>query len=88
MSNLKYKPKGDTIGVPGKGFIKAEAFSQEDLNAMIERAKNRKVDVHAFLVGCGLVAVAQPELFVETEPVKKEAEVKPEKKARKVKEVE
>lgn len=83
MSNLKYKPKNDLVGVPGKGFIKAESFTQEDLNALIQRAKNRKQDIHAFLIGCGLVPVNAPELFVES--VEEVEEVETKKRTRRTK---
>lgn len=83
MSNLKYKPKNDTVGVPGKGFITAKSFTQKDLNALIERAKNRKQDVHSFLIGCGLVPVNAPELFVES--VQQVEEVEPKKRTRRTK---
>lgn len=68
MNNLKWIPKdpGKNIGVPNKGFILASDFSQEDLDNLIKRAKNRKQDVHSFLLGCGLVP-AQPQFDLELE---------------------
>ena len=46
---MQWTPKGDTIGVPGKGIIKASDFSKEDLKALIDRANNRKIPVDMFL---------------------------------------
>ena len=65
--NLKnWKPKNDLVGVPGKGFIRAKDFSQEDLDNLVARAKNRNKDVHSFLLGADLVPVnAQTELELE-----------------------
>lgn len=65
---LKWKPKDPdaNIGVPGKGFIKSSDFSQEDLDNLITRAKNRKVDVHSFLLKAGLVP-AQPQFELSLE---------------------
>lgn len=77
MSNLKWKPKGDTIGVPGKGFIKADAFSQEDLNALINRAENRNMDVNQFLLNAGLVPV-KAQLEIQMEAVEPELVAEPE----------
>jgi len=74
MSNLKWKPKGDTIGVPGKGFIKADAFNEEDLNNLIERAQNRNHDVNQFLLKVGLVPV-NPQLSFQPEAVEPEPEL-------------
>lgn len=72
--NLKWKPKDmdANIGVPGKAFIKASDFAQDDLDALIERAKNRKIDVSTFLLKAGLVKVV-PQFDLELEePVKEE----------------
>ncbi len=81
MSNqLKWIPKDPSknIGVPGKGYILASDFSQEDLDNLIKRAKNRKQDVHSFLLNCGLVP-AKPQFELEIEEPRefeKKAEVK------------
>lgn len=71
MSNLKWNPKDPDglIGVPGKGYIKTADFSQEDLDNLIKRAKNRGIDVHSFLIKAGLVP-AKPQLELEIEPAK------------------
>ena len=68
MSNLKWNPKDPDglIGVPGKGYIKTADFSQEDLDNLIKRAKNRVIDVHSFLIKAGLVP-AKPQLELEIE---------------------
>ncbi|HNT49351.1 MAG TPA: hypothetical protein PKK67_02095 [Cyclobacteriaceae bacterium] len=55
---MKFKPKNDTCGVPGKGFIKAESYSHEDENALIQRAKNRGIDVNMFMIGAGFIPVS------------------------------
>lgn len=67
MNNLKWKAKNDTCGVPGKGYIKAEDFSQEDENALIQRAKRRGLDVTQFMLGAGFVPVKGPQLEIEME---------------------
>lgn len=62
---MKWKPKNDKCGVPGKGFIKADDYSQEDEDALIARAKNRKIDVNMFMINAGFVPnneVAQLEI--------------------------
>lgn len=75
MSSLKWKPKNEKglIGVPDRGFIKAEDFNQKDLDNLIKRAKNRRIDVHSFLLNVGLLPVQeQVEIFDEqlkSEPV-------------------
>ncbi len=61
---MNWKPKKDTVGVPGKGYIQAADFSEEDLQALIKRAKNRKIDVHTFLMNCDLVPT-QPQLTLD-----------------------
>jgi hypothetical protein len=61
----KWKPKDDLIGVPGKGYIKSENFTEEDLQNLIARANNRKKDVHTFLLGCGLVPGVPPQLNLD-----------------------
>ena len=77
LKMTKWKPKDDLIGVPGKGYIKAADFKEEDLQNLIKRAKNRKKDVHSFLLNCGLVPdSAQIEL--EIDPVKKPEPLKTE----------
>lgn len=64
---MKWKAKDDTCGVPGKGYIKAEDFSQEDENALIQRAKRRGLDVTQFMLGAGFVPVKGPQLEIEME---------------------
>lgn len=64
-----WKPKNETIGVPGKGFIKAESFNDEDLENLKQRAKNRGLDVHSFLLGCGLVP-SSPQMEIPLEEPK------------------
>jgi hypothetical protein len=79
MNFQNWKPKNDLIGVPGRGFIKAEDFNEEDFNNLVARAMNRGIDPHAFLMGCGLVADnKQVELFVEVPEVKKSKKSKSE----------
>lgn len=56
-STTKWVPKEETIGVPGRGYIRKEDFSDTDLKALKARAKNRKVDEHTFLLAAGLVPV-------------------------------
>jgi hypothetical protein len=89
MSNLKWKPKDPSkfIGVPGKGYIAADDFTVEDQDALISRAMNRKIDVHTFMLGCGLVKV-DPQVELElSEPKQeiKEEEIQPPVKKRGVK---
>lgn len=67
MNNLKWRAKNDLCGVPGKGFIKAEDLSQEDVDNLIKRAKNRKQDVHTFMLRAGFVP-AQPQVEMFEEP--------------------
>jgi hypothetical protein len=85
MNNLKWNPKDPDglIGVPGKGYIKASDFSQEDLNNLINRAKNRKIDVASFLLGAGLVP-AKPQLDLVIEEVDEDEE-EPKKRVRRTK---
>src|SRR4051812_36561163 len=75
---LNYVPINDTIGVPGAisedgkqeqgEWIKSTDFTVEHLDRMVARAKNRKQDVHSFLVGNGLRHVdGTPTLFFEEE---------------------
>lgn len=69
---MKWKPKNDTCGVPGKGYIQSQDFSEEDEKNLIARAKNRKVDVHTFMLNAGFVPVnAQLELEVDTRAFEK-----------------
>jgi hypothetical protein len=78
MNQLKWIPKDPdkNIGVPGKGFIKASDFSQEDLDNLIARAKNRKQDVSSFLINAGLKKVnPQAELELDTREFEKEEEI-------------
>jgi len=87
MSNLKWRPRNDegTIGVPGKGFISVKDFKQEDLDNLMARAKNRKVDVGTFLSSVGLVKV-DPQVEIFEEPIKKELEEEKPKAKKKPKE--
>lgn len=64
---MKWKAKDDTCGVPGKGYIKAEDFSQEDENALIQRAKRRGLNVTQFMLGAGFVPAKGPQLEIEME---------------------
>lgn len=79
---MKWKPKNDTCGVPGKGFIKSESFSQEDENALIERALNRKINLNVFMLKAGFEPVEGPQLEIsevhEVEPVKRKRRTKEE----------
>jgi hypothetical protein len=80
---MKWKPKNDTCGVPGKGFIKAESFSQEDEDALIARAKNRKINVNVFMLNAGFEPVAEDgQLEIteaqEEEPLKRKRRTKEE----------
>lgn len=67
-SQLNWIPKNDTVGVPGKGFIKAEDFSEEDLQALKDRAKRRQIDENVFLIGCNLKPVSPQLEIVEDHP--------------------
>lgn len=71
---MKWKAKDDLCGVPGKGYIKASDFSQEDENALIARAKRRGVDVNLFMLGAGFIPADGPQLELQTEVL---AEVEP-----------
>lgn len=62
---MKWKAKDDLCGVPGKGYIKAEDFSQEDENALVQRAKKRGLDVTQFMLGAGFVPAKGPQLEIE-----------------------
>lgn len=91
--SLKWIPKDPdkNIGVPGEGYINPADFNQTHLDAMIARAKNRKIDVNHFLINAGLKPVeAQLELEVEVnahaEPKKRTRRTKAEIEADKVKE--
>jgi hypothetical protein len=66
MNNLKWKAKNDTCGVPVKGYIKAESLTQEDIDNLKARAKNRKKDFHTFMLQAGFVPV-EPQLEIELE---------------------
>lgn len=72
---MKYKPKNDTCGVPGKGFINASDYSQEDENNLIARAKRRGIDVHSFMTNAGFLPVSpQLELVIDEEEPKEPKE--------------
>lgn len=66
-NKMKWKAKDDLCGVPGKGYIKAEDFSQEDENALVQRAKKRGLDVTQFMLGAGFVPAKGPQLEIEME---------------------
>lgn len=87
---MNWKPKNETCGVPGKGFIKAEDYSQKDEDALIARAKNRKVDVNLFMLGAGFLPANGPQLeiteAVEEEPLRRRRRTKEEMEADKAKE--
>lgn len=53
----KWVPKEETIGVPGEGYIRKDAFNNTHLKALKARAANRKLDEHTFLLSAGLVPV-------------------------------
>jgi hypothetical protein len=74
---MKWKAKNDTCGVPGKGFIKAEDFSQEDEDNITARAKSRGIDENIFFINAGFVRNnndGQLELVEEPKPKKKRGE--------------
>jgi|JI102314A1RNA_FD_contig_101_248924_length_1188_multi_2_in_0_out_0_2 hypothetical protein len=87
---MNWKPKNETCGVPGKGFIKAEDYSQKDEDALIARAKNRKIDVNLFMLGAGFIPANGPQLeiteAVEEEPLRRKRRTKEEIEADKAKE--
>jgi len=65
---MKWKPKNDTVGVPNKGFIKAEDFSQEDEDALLARAKRRKVNPVLFMTKAGFeLADTQLDMYDDDE---------------------
>lgn len=85
MSNLKWKAKNETCGVPGKGYIKAADLTQQDIDNLRARAKRRGVDFSSFMIGAGFVPT-NPQLQIdETEYVDAsltESEEKPKRKRR------
>lgn len=87
---MNWKPKNETCGVPGKGFIKAEDYSQKDEDALIARAKNRKIDVNLFMLGAGFLPANGPQLeiteAVEDGPLRRKRRTKEEIEADKAKE--
>lgn len=89
MKNLKWKAKNDTCGVPGKGYIKAEDLSQEDIDNLKERCKHRKVDFHSFMLKAGfLPAEPQLEIDLDEEELTEELTEKPKRKRRTKAEIE
>jgi len=64
---MKWVPKDPdgTVGVPGKGYIKAADFSQEDHDALMARIKNRKISEYEFMTNNKFVLAKNPELFEE-----------------------
>lgn len=72
---MKWKPKNDTVGVPGRGFIKAEDYNQQDENNLQARAKNRGLDFNIFMLGAGFVPVQGPQLELQVDD--EEFEVEP-----------
>lgn len=86
---MKWKAKNDFVGIPGKGYIKAEDFNQDDENLLVNRAKNRGIDVNVFMLGAGFVPVKGPQLEIQPEeefipdPIEdKSEEEKPKRKRR------
>jgi hypothetical protein len=73
---MKWKAKNDTCGVPGKGFIRGEDFSQEDENNIKARARSRGIDENIFFLQNGFVPVdnGQLEIVEEPKPKKKRGE--------------
>jgi len=74
MKLANWKPKDDTIAVAVKGVIKAEDFTQEDLDNLVNRAKNRNQDVTTFLIKAGLVPV-KGQFEIELPEVKESATI-------------
>jgi hypothetical protein len=64
---MNWKAKNDTCGVPGKGYILASDYSQEDEDALIARAKNRNINLNVFMLNAGFepVSVAKQLEIVE-----------------------
>lgn len=91
---MKWRAKNDFVGVPGKGYIKAEDFNQEDENVLVNRAKNRGIDVNVFMLSAGFVPVKGPQLEIQAEeefepdPIKDDSEEKPKRKRRTKAEIE
>lgn len=87
---MNWKAKNELCGVPGKGYILASDYSQEDEDALIARAKNRNIDVNIFMLGAGFVPAKGPQLEIqqsfEDEPVKRKRRTKEEVEADKAKE--
>ena len=73
---MKWKSKNDTCGVPGKGYIKAEDLTQEDIDNLEARAKNRGLNFNVFMLNAGFVPNndGQLELTEEPKPRKKRGE--------------
>lgn len=83
---MNWKPKNETCGVPGKGYIKAEDYSHKDEDALIARAKNRKVDVNLFMLGAGFIPANGPQL--EITDAEEENPLAPKRKRRTKEEIE
>lgn len=80
---MSWKPKNETCGVPGKGFIKAESYTQEDENNLIQRAKRRGIDVTMFMLAAGFVPAGGPQLpLIEDDEFIPDGELKPKRKRR------
>lgn len=77
---MNWKPKNDTVGVPGKGFIKSSAYSQEDEDNLIMRAINRNVDVNVFMINAGFVMAKTDQLEIPLESGPALTEEKPKTK--------
>ena len=56
---MNWKPRNETCGVPGKGYILASDYSQEDENNLIARAKNRNINLNVFMLGAGFEPVSE-----------------------------
>lgn len=85
---MKWKPKNDLVGVPGRGFINAVDYNQQDENNLQARAKNRGVDFNIFMLGAGFVPVQGPQLELQVDEEFEEIEEKPKRTRRTKAEIE
>lgn len=69
---MKWKPKDDTCGVPGRGYIKAADYNQQDEDNLLKRAKNRGIDPTQFMLGAGFVPVKGPQLEIQMDEPEEE----------------
>ena len=66
---MKWKPKNETCGVPGRGYIKADDYNDQDEKNLQERAIARGIDFNVFMLNAGFVPVSpQLEIQVEEKP--------------------